>query len=92
MKIDEQFVMQAILELKEAQGQALGILTQALCQQLDPARLKNDLGKQIAAAQQLHSTSSLATDMSEHAVAAAEAERMLQSKPPSEGPYPKRGA
>jgi hypothetical protein len=92
MKLDEKFIAQCFAELKEAQGQALGILTQALCQQVNPAQLKDDLQKQIAAAKQLKSTSPLAIDMATHALAAAEAEKMLQSKPPSEGPHPNRAA
>lgn len=90
MKLDEKFIAQGFAELKEAQGQALGILTQALCQQLNAAQLKDDLQKQIAAAKMLKSTSPLAIGMATHALAAAEAEKMLQAKMPSEGPHPKQ--
>jgi len=90
MKIDEKFILQAIAELKTAQGQALGILAQALCQQVDPTRLKIDLDRQISAAQQLPGISKLAIDMARHATAAAEAERMLQAKPLNQGTPSKR--
>jgi hypothetical protein len=90
MKMDEREVAQIFLEFKEAQGQALAILTQALCQQIDPVRLKDALQDQISAAKKLPSISKLAIDMATHAMAAAEAEKMLQAKPLSEGPYPKR--
>lgn len=90
MKLDEKLLAQLFAELKAAQGQALAILTQALCQQVDPARLKSDLQKMISAAEQLPGTSSIAIGMAKHAMAAAEAERMLQARPPTEGPHPKR--
>lgn len=90
MKIDEKFLAQIIAELKTAQGQALAILTQALCQQVDPARLKADLQQTIAAAKQMPSTSPVAIQMAMQALAAAHAEQQLQAKPPSEGPHPKR--
>ena len=88
--MDEKFVAQLIAELKQAQGQALGLLTQALCQQVDPARLKSDLQRSIAAAKQLPSMSPIAVQIATQALAAAHAEQMLQAKPPSEGPHPKR--
>lgn len=91
MEINEKALAQLFLEFKEAQGQALGILTQALCQQIDPAQLKTDLQRQIAAARQVRGTSSLAIDIATQAMAAAEAEKMLQARPLSEGPHPKRG-
>lgn len=90
MKMDERFIAQVIAELKTAQGQALAMLTQALCCQVDPARLKTDLQNVIAAAEQLHSVSPVAIEMARHAMAAAQAEQMLQAKKPSEGPHPKR--
>lgn len=88
--MDQRQIAQIFLEIKEAQGQALAILTQALCQQLDPARLKTDLQQQIAAAKQLPGISKLAVEMATHAMAAAEAEQLLQARPLSEGPHPKR--
>ena len=91
MKIDEKFLAQLFAELKAAQGQALALLTQALCQQVDPARLKTDLQKQIAAAKMLPGTSPIAIEWATEAMAAAEAEKMLQARPPSEGPHPTRG-
>lgn len=88
--MDQKLLAQLFAEFREAQGQALAILTQALCQQVDPAKLTDDLRKQIDAAKQLPSTSSLAIGMATHAMAAAEAEKALQSKRPSEGPHPNR--
>ena len=90
MQMDENFLKQVFAEMKAAQGQAIAILTQALCQQLDPARLKADLEKQIAAAKLMRSISPLAIDMATHAMAAAEAEKMLQARAASEVPHPKR--
>ena len=90
MKIDEKVLAQIIAELKTAQGQALAILTQALCQQVDPARLKTDLQQTISAAKQMPSTSPVAIQMAMQALAAAHAEQQLQARPPGEGPHPKR--
>ncbi len=90
MKMDERQLAQIFLEFKEAQGQALGLLTQALCRQVDPAKLKTDLSEVISAAKQMPSTSKIAIQMATHAMAAAEAEKMLQARPASEGPHPKR--
>ena len=88
--MNEQFMKQLIAELIEAQGQALGILTQALCQQVDPARLKTDLQKTLASAKLLKSHSTLTDKLVAHAQAAAQAAQTLQARPRSEGPYPKR--
>lgn len=88
--MDDKYLMQLFAELKEAQGQALAMLTQALCQQVDPARLKSDLQRTIDAAKTLPSMSPVAVQMATHALAAADAEQMIQAKPPSEGPHPTR--
>jgi len=90
MKLDEQALAQLFAELKAAQGQALAILTQALCKQVNAAQLKDDLAGLIHASKQMPGTSNIAIEMAKHAMAAAEAERMLQARPASEGPYPKR--
>jgi hypothetical protein len=90
MKMDEKVMAQILAELKTAQGQALGLLTQALCQQIDPAKLTIDLQKSIAAAKQMHSISPVAIQITSYAMAAAEAEKMIQSRPLSEGPHPTR--
>ncbi len=90
MKMDERQLAQIFLEFKHAQGQALAMLTQALCKQVDPARLKTDLAELISAAKQMPSTSNIAIEMATNAMAAAEAAWMLQARPPSEGPHPKR--
>lgn len=92
MKLDEKFLAQLIAELKTAQGQALAILTQALCQQVNPAKLKADLQQTISAAKQMPSVSPVAIEMAMQALAAAHAEQQHQAKPPSEGPHPKREA
>ena len=88
--MNEQFFKQLVAELIEAQGQAMAILTQSICQQIDPGRLKTDLQKNLASAKSLPSTSPIALKIAQQAMAAAEAERMLQAKPLSEGPHPKR--
>lgn len=87
----EEDMKQLFAELIHAQGEALGMVLTALCQQVDPARLKKDLQSTIAAAQKLPSTSSISIRIATHALAAAEAEKMAQARTPSEGPYPKRG-
>lgn len=88
--MNEKFIGQIIAELIEAQGQAMAILTQALCQQVNPARLKSDLQRHIAAAEKLPSISPIAIKIATQAQAAAHAEAMLQARPASEGPHPKR--
>lgn len=90
MKLDEYALAQLFAEFKEAQGQAMAILVQALCQQVDASRLKKDLDQFVLAAKTLPSTSALAVGMLIQAQAAAQAEASLQSKSPSEGPHPKR--
>ena len=89
MKIDEKFIAQCFAELRDAQGQALALLTQATCQQIDPARLTADLKKTSAAAKQMPSISSIAIDHGTQAQAAAQAEVMLQAKPPAEADRPR---
>lgn len=90
MKMDERFFAQLIAELKAAQGQALALLTQAICQQVDPAKLKTDLQKHISAAKTMPGISPIAIEWATEAMAAADAEKMLQARPLSEGPHPKR--
>ncbi len=88
--MNEKFVAQLIAELQHAQAEALGLLTQAMCRQLDPRRLKNDLEGITTAYMQRATNSPLAVKLLQGAVAAAHAEQMLQARPPSEGPHPKR--
>lgn len=87
--MDQKFLAQLIAELKNAQGEALGLLTQALCQQIDASKLTADLQKGLANAKSMR-VSDLAIGMATHALAAAQAEKMLQAKPASEGPHPNR--
>ena len=86
----EEMFAQLVTELIEAQGQALAILAQALCQQVDASRLKGDLQHRIAAAKKLQSTSPIALKIATEALAAVHAEAMFQARPASEGPHPKR--
>lgn len=86
--MDQKLFAQIIAELRDAQGQALGLLTQALCQQIDPAKLTADLQKTLQSAKTMR-TSPLAIQMAEHAMAAAQAEKMLQAKPAGAAPHPK---
>lgn len=88
--MNEKFIAQIIAELKEAQSQALAIFVQALCQQVDPGRLKRDLQAQISAAQKMHGTSPVAMQMLTQALAAAEAERMIQANSTSAASHPTR--
>uniref|UniRef100_A0A1A7GDU5 Uncharacterized protein n=1 Tax=biofilter metagenome TaxID=1070537 RepID=A0A1A7GDU5_9ZZZZ len=89
--MNENFIKQVIAELIASQESAFGLLTSALCQQLDPSQLREDLSKTIASAKSMPSTPSLTVKFLQAAMAAAEAEKMLQSRPLSEGPHPKRG-
>ena len=89
--MNDREMQQLFAELIHAQGDALAMVVTALCQQVDPKRLHADLRKTIAAAGQLESTSPIAVRIATHALAAAEAEKMSQARPPSEGPYPTRG-
>lgn len=89
--MNERDLQQLFAELIHAQGDALGMVVTALCQQVDPARLKNDLKTTIDAASRLPSTSAIATRIATHALAAAEAEKMRQARPAGEGPHPTRG-
>lgn len=89
--MNEEFMKQIVAELIEAQGQALGTLTAALCQQIDPARFTADLQKWMASAEKLRGHTPMATRLLNSALAAAQAEKTLQARPLSEGPYPKRG-
>lgn len=89
--MNEKMIGGVIAELIHAQGDALGMVVVALCQQVDPARLKDDLKRVIDAAGKLPSTSPTAIRIATHALAAAEAEKSLQAKPPGEGPHPTRG-
>lgn len=88
--MNEKFLAQLVLELQNAQSEALSLLTQAICQQIDPKRLNADLKRITQAYQMLPSSSQLALKLIQGAQAAAHAEQMLQGKPPSEGPHPKR--
>lgn len=91
MKLDEKAIAMLIAELKDAQGQALGIVTQAVCQQLDAVKFTDDLRRHIEAARQLPSVSPVALQMATQALAAADASKSLQAKRPGEGPHPNRG-
>ncbi len=87
--MNEKIFAQIVAELKHAQGEAMGLLTQAICQQLDPARLKTDLEGLISAARTVRSTSPISIEIAQHALAAAHAEAGLKSAA-SEGPHPTR--
>lgn len=84
----EPTLQEIVVAMTEGQGQAIGMLVQALCQQLDPAQLKRDLERSLASAKQLHSTSPIALKVLQQAMAAAQAESMLQAKRPGAGASP----
>jgi hypothetical protein len=88
--MNEQFLAQLIAELQNAQTEAFALLTQAMCQQLDPKRLKTDLDNITQTYLRMPKSNPLAVKFLEGALAAAHAEQMLQARPPSEGPHPKR--
>ena len=90
-KFDEKFVATLFTELKRSQEDATAILIQALCQQLDAAKLLHDLKSMTKAAESLPSFSRTAIDVLRYAQAGAEAEIQLQANRLSEGPHPKRG-
>ena len=80
--MNEKEFAQIVLEMRAAHGQALALLTQALCQQIDPKKLKADLQGFISSAKQMPGTSPLAIQIAMHAMAAAEAESALQRTRP----------
>ena len=88
--MDEKFIALLIAELIDAQQRAISTLTQALCQQLDPAKLEQDLRSMIKSAQTMPGHNPTAEKLLLSAQAAAHAERLLQAKTPGEGPHPKR--
>lgn len=88
--MDEHFFKQVIAELIKSQEDAFGILTTALCKQVDPAQLTVDLQIAIAGAKSLQSTPDLAIRFATAAMAAAQAQKTLQARPASEGPHPTR--
>lgn len=78
--MNEQFIQQAIAELIEANGQALGTLAAAIAKQIDPERLKSDLQSQLAASKQTPRWTPIAERIALHAVAAVEAETILRKQ------------
>lgn len=88
--MNEKFLAQLIAELKHSQTEALGLLTQALCRQVDPAKLKKDLEGIIRAYEQTPKASTLAVQMAQGALAAAHAEQMLQASERAAAVDPKK--
>ena len=88
--MNEKFLAQLIAELQNAQTEAFALLTQALCGQLDPAKLRKDLHSITKAYQLMPKNNPLAVKYLQGATAAAHAEQLLQEKTASEGPHPKR--
>jgi hypothetical protein len=89
--MNEKFLAQLIAELQNAQTEAFALLTQAMCRQLDPKRLRTDLETITQTYLQMPKNNPLAVKFLQGALAAAHAEQMLQGKPASEGPHPNRG-
>lgn len=90
--MDENFLKQLLAEMIEAQGFAIGLVVTAMCEQMDAAKLKDALHRTIEGAKQMPSTSQIAIRMATQAMAAADAAKMLQARPLSEGPHPKRAS
>ena len=88
--MNEKFLAQLIAELQNAQTEAFALLTQAMCRQLDPKRLRTDLDHITQAYLQMPKHNGLAVKFLQGALAAAHAEQMLQARTPSEGPHPTR--
>lgn len=75
--IDATFVADALSELIAAQQEALGIVTAALCQQLDPQRLKADIAGILSASAARAPFHPVAVRLAEGAMAAADAQMRL---------------
>lgn len=88
--MNEQFLAQLIAELQNAQTEAFALLTQAICQQLDPKRLRSDLDNITQTYLRMPKSNPLAVQFLQGALAAAHAEQQLQARPASDGPHPKQ--
>ena len=86
--MDENLFKQLIAELIEAQGEALGLVVSALCQQVDPARLTADLRETLTSATLPPSASPLAIRIATKALGAAEGMKLYQAMQPIEGFHP----
>ncbi|PZO17653.1 MAG: hypothetical protein DCF26_09500 [Burkholderiales bacterium] len=88
--MNEKFLAQLIAELKHSQTEAMALLTQALCRQVDPAKLKKDLEGIIRAYEQRPQASPVAVQMAQGALAAAHAEQMIQANERAAAADPKK--
>ncbi|MFC7408731.1 hypothetical protein [Hydrogenophaga atypica] len=86
--MNEKFVAQLIAELQATQAQAIGLLTQALCRQLDAKKLKRDLEGISRAYEQSAQASRLVLVVLQNAQAAAHAEAVLQANDQAGGAHP----
>ena len=80
--MNEKFLAQVLAELQQGQADALGVLTSALCQQVDPKKFKEDIAS-FTAAYQKGTHTSVAVKLLQHAQAAAQAEAAIQANKPA---------
>ncbi len=80
MNIDAKFVAEALSELISAQQEAFGIVTAALCRQVDPEQLKADIGSILSAPADRPPFHPVAVRLAEGAMAAADAQLLLNGE------------
>jgi hypothetical protein len=78
--MDDDFMKQVIAEVIESAGTALGLVAAALARRQNATQLTEDLRATIAAAK-LTGTGSTAIRIATHALAAVEAESVIQNPP-----------
>lgn len=88
--MNEKLLAQLIGELKHTQSEALGLLTQALCKQIDAGKLRKDLEGIIRAYEKMPQASNLVVEMAQGALAAARAEQMIQANERAAAVDPKK--
>lgn len=69
--MDDKFLQQAIAEVIEAQGIALGLVVSALAAQMDAGRLATALQQRLSAAKSQPAFSDVAAHLTTHALEAA---------------------
>lgn len=89
--MNEKMLAELLTELQHAQTEALGLFTQALCQQVDAKRLRRDLESITKAYTQMPGNNPLALKFLQGAMASALAQQMLQAKPQGGEPHPTPG-
>ena len=80
--MDEEFIQQAFAELIQSTGEAIGYVVSAIARDGDAGKLQQNLRAQLEAAKQ-GGNSSLAVRIATYALAAVEAEVLIQRQHPT---------